>query len=107
MDCFPSDYKFYNESNDYGVFIIMDCIIEFRESCSGIVLESKTASINNAVKKGYLMTCSVSGAHSEFASVCESLIQTDRKILAEDPSQWFDKWKETFGNANVFRNTFL
>ena len=106
MDNSPSDYKFYNDSDDYGVFVVTDDIIEFRESCSGIVLESKIANINNAVKKGYLMTCSVSGAHSEFASVCESLIQTDRKVLAEDPSQWFDKWKETFGNANVFRNTY-
>lgn len=106
IDASPSDYKYYYDSENYGVFAVSNYVREYRESCSGIVLESKTVCVNNTIKKGYLLSCSVEDAHSEFALVCESLLMANRNVLSNNPSQWFDKWKQTFGNANVFRNTY-
>lgn len=106
LDSSPADYKYYNSADDYGIFVISDFKTEYRESCSGIIIETQVLNVNNITRRGYILNCTVEDAQSEFARVCESLIQTDRKELAEKPSAWFDKWKETFGNANIFRNTY-
>ncbi len=106
LDSSPADYKYYNNANDYGIFVTSDFKTDYRESCSGIVIETQVLNINNVVRRGYILNCTVEDAQSEFARVCESLIQTDRKVLVEKPSRWFDKWKETFGNANVLRNSY-
>lgn len=106
LDSSPLDYKYYNTADDYGVFVISDFKTDYRESCSGIIIETQVLNINNDVKRGYVLKCTVENTQLEFARVCESLIQMDRKELANKPSGWFDKWKETFGNANVFRNSY-
>ena len=106
MDSSPEDYKYLNDRDDYGIFFVSDFKSEYTESCSGISLESKRVNINNVVKNGYILSCKVPGFQSEFARVCESLILEDRKSISEDPSIWFDKWKDAFGNRNLVRSTY-
>ena len=106
LDNSPADYKYYNNANDYGIFVVSDFKTDYRESCSGIIFETQILNINNIVKRGYILNCTVENAQSEFAKVCESLIQMNRKELAEKPSGWFDKWEETFGNANILHNSY-
>ncbi len=106
LDSSPTNYKYFNSRDDYGIFVISDFKKDYRESCSGIVFETRIINIGNVIKKGYILNCSVGNAKSEFARVCESLILNDDEELAEEPSLWFDKWKEAFGNTNVNRSTY-
>lgn len=106
LDHSTVDYKFYNNAEDYGIFVLSDFKTEYRESCSGIIFESQVLNINNVTIKGYLLNCTVNGVQSEFARVCDSLINSDRVKLAQKPSDWFDRWKEAFGNANIVHNAY-
>ena len=79
LDSSPANYKYFNSGDDYGIFVISDFKKEYRESCSGIVFETKIINIGNVIRKGYILNCSVDSAQSECARVVESLSLNDGK----------------------------
>ncbi|AMK13452.1 hypothetical protein AUP07_0396 [methanogenic archaeon mixed culture ISO4-G1] len=106
IDGYPGDYLYYKSDVDYGIFVRSDFSQPFRESCSGMVLESRTVLTKTGFSNGFVLSCSVPNCTSEFTAICIKLLETDRDELGRDPSQWFDKWKEMMGNATVSPSTY-
>ena len=106
LTALPKEYAaiVVREFRDYGVAVEVPENVTINERFVNCRIYTKNISIE-AVERHYLMlVCNVESLKYEFASVCAQFVDPgqngeDRKKLIKNPLQWWDNWKNLFGNT--------
>jgi hypothetical protein len=89
--------------NSFGVAVPYEGPV-INENFANASIYSSELLLNGVIRKCLFLTSSISYSRNEFASFCASFVKPgnngeDRRMLLEDPSSWWRRWKELIGNA--------
>src|SRR5690554_2139096 len=96
------DFYIYKNSDYFGVGLVNENNVEVNESFSNVVLKTEKLRIDSRDINLITLMSNLSTHRNEFASFCMHFVENDnkgtRRLILNNPLDWWNKWKELIGN---------
>lgn len=96
------DFYIYKNSDYFGVALLNENNVEVNESFSNVILKTEKLRIDAKDLNFVTLMTNLSTHRNEFASFCMHFIENDgngtRRLILNNPLDWWNKWKELIGN---------